>query len=365
MPPRALQPILIQPGEFIEENFAHVRAYEPDEAYLRRRGLITESEPTFLLQSVRLNDPGYQGDPQALFNSPLSLLAAPLLAIRAEAAKLSRSPSKKESALERKLRQKLAKLSDEYVLLDNGLVAEESADQLPATDAVNVYGVKLPWNSVQIPLEGRGHFVAMAWIPTTNEVVFAGPDFVPTLPVRTKGDSLRGYAAVPRNRGVPLDLRATQANCGPSAVAAFLGVSSQHVIDELIPSFRDRPSLWNDQIIDGFKKAGIEVEKISMRMKLHVHTDSLAAAFKNALHPAGIALIMFSKNGQSVGEGHWVAYDRGMVYDHNVTNPNDRSRGDWIPEKRWKKEIVENRLLPVVLGKPDGFYVSTLITPKK
>lgn len=343
-----------------------LRKWEPYESYLRRSNLVYPSQPTLLFHTLNLVS--YNGgalklsdlapDIENLLFEQYEIQARALIEASKEASEITGLKSlRTKKARFGHLKQKLESLSEDYFYLESGVVTDFDDAMLTEerpTWLVENYAVKLPWNAVRIKYydrlgEYKGYFVAMAWVPATHELVFAGPDFVPEGKYRRPPN-----ITVPRGCSYPLDSRATQANCGLSAFSALVGLSTERAL-EYLPIWKKKPYLlWSD-LSNGLNRLGWKPEKIWVTRK--GRTMDLSQAF--GVHKKGMILIMFSKAGKSVGIGHWAAYANHQVYDINARD-QDRNWGSWVPEKIWLEKIVPTLFRG---AGADNFYISTILVP--
>lgn len=216
---------------------------------------------------------------------------------------------------------------------------------------------KIPWNSVRLKLPHEtqisGYFLPIAWNPVTKQLFVSPGDFTYTdLDANAACHFYNLIPVVPLGRGLPTDQRTTRANCGPMALSAFLNKSSEETMS-LLDQYHVRGYLGMQEAVRALKKVGLEYQNVVVKDK----TSSLREALGG--HNQGLVLIRFLKEDGSEGPrpfwGHWVAYDRGFVYDMNVSPV-----GGWIPENLWQAQFIP-RLHPRGTNK---FYVRNAIVPK-
>ncbi|TVQ81403.1 MAG: hypothetical protein EA369_00115 [Bradymonadales bacterium] len=238
-------------------------------------------------------------------------------------------------------------------------------DGTVSLEYIRRFAVALPWNEVRIEYSPTrretplGYFIASAWLPVTNQLVFGGSHFVAYSKEYRNPTNVR----VPHGCGVPLDVHATRSNCGPSAMAALLRLPTETVINELVPKWkRDNYLLWQD-ISRGLERGGMATRHVWIRQAKR-NLTSFKDAFAELSGKRGMVLIMFSRHGKSLNQGHWVAYADGRIYDQNAVQP-DGTTGSWVTEKYWHEEVLP-RLLEQMryyqgFMAPTGFYISTLL----
>jgi hypothetical protein len=132
---------------------------------------------------------------------------------------------------------------------------------------------------------------------------------------------------VPYGRGLPLDAWETEANCGPSALAAYLDISTRDAIC-LLPR-------WQEKRLTTSKQALLALERIGkphQRVRLEERVRSPLAAVHE--HPSGLAEVSFTRaDGKTFSVTHMVAYDKDLIYDCNAQI--DDLTGSWVPEEFW------------------------------
>jgi len=175
---------------------------------------------------------------------------------------------------------------------------------------------------------------------------------------------------MPEGRGLPKDIRKTGANCGPSALAAYLNLSTREVIHNA--------KEWTDHgwiSIKPMLRLLEFYEKPHQSLKINKPMELPSQAFKEYDICSGLAFIQFKgpKNqekysgwkswSQEYFHTHWIAYDEGLVYDVNALCQDTNSSeilGSWMPEKFWLHIIVPE-ITPLHGA---GHYVRNVLIPK-
>ncbi len=328
-----------------------LRRYVPDSAYLER--YLSPSEIRILYPSHHLDDQ------RVLMDSEIGENVAKLLRLQK---KLKRAENRETKSL---LFHLLTNLDPQtYGRFKDGDVLElPKPEQEMGLEALPLLQyVKLPWNKVRLQVNDRGYFVCFGFIPATGDLVYAGPDFVPA---RTAEDLTMRLADIPRGRGLPDDIVQTRANCGPSALAAYLNISTEQAID-LIPLWKEKGWINPPQIKDGLEQYGQPHKKIKLQYRHEKSSKALGTA------PAGLLFVQFTGPSdkkkysgwrcwsQEAWKTHWIAFDRGQIYDINAVH-FDGTRGDWIPEKKWLEQIVPE----IMPEHATGHYVKHILIPQK
>lgn len=144
-----------------------------------------------------------------------------------------------------------------------------------------------------------------------------------------------------------------------------MNISTEQAI-ELIPLWKEKGWINPPQVKDGLEQYGQKHKKI----KLQYLTEKPSKALGTA--PAGLVFVQFTGPqekrkysgwscwNQEAWKTHWIAFDRGQIYDINAMH-FDGTRGDWIPEKKWLEDIV----LAIMPEHATGHYVKHILIPQK
>jgi hypothetical protein len=314
-----------------------------------KRTALSDSELLLPVETYRLQDEQNQAL-EKLFGKKVKHLKELLT----KGAALSNSG---QEDLKRELQTAIRKLSsDHFIEFNNNEIFEGPFSELRWEDWIHSIAFKLPWNSVHLSIPHKtkisGYFVPFAWNPFTKELYFFDTDF--TFADADSNSLCHLYdlfRLIPQGRGLPTDKVDSLANCGPMALAAFLNLNTMDVIPAL--------KTWEKRKYLGMLDAAFALKKHGLNYKnnkVTIRTQSIAEALGG--HSNGLVLIRFTRPNGKEGPrplwGHWVAYDRGFVYDMNASPV-----GGWMPEKIWKEKIV-----PLIhpLGSQD-FYVRNVIIP--
>ncbi|MBU2638002.1 MAG: hypothetical protein KJ955_03450 [Nanoarchaeota archaeon] len=341
-------------------NLTHWRLSFPDRGYLRE--YLGPSEPDILFLSQEIDNP------MELFDSEAGKNARILAGFGKRAKALEKASARKKANEEKAIRKELKALpvdamdnpwSDRMRLKANpfGRLKDGDAFEIACneTDAdlstlVSMHYVRLPWDKVRLQVNDyfgdRGYFICFGWNPNSrfgngNTLYFAGPDFVPN---RTEEEIRERLRNVPKGRGLPDDVLQTRANCGPTAMAAYLNLPVASVLEKA-PLWFEKGYLSVTPMQEALEKLG----KPHERIKPESRPSSMYRALGKA--HAGLIRVQFMGSGnpdkymgwrcwsQQDSFTHWIAYDRGQVYDFNARH-EDLTLGDWIPESRWAENIV-------------------------
>ncbi|MBI4739549.1 hypothetical protein HY772_08495 [Candidatus Woesearchaeota archaeon] len=329
-----------------------LRGYVPDSFYLSR--YLAPTEIRVLYPSHHLDDPGIFVD------SEIGKRGAKLISLQNKLKK-AKTVHTVVQEMEKLNLDIYGKFKDGDVCELPEPVQETNLESLLEALPLLQY-VKLPWNKVRLDVNDKGYFVCFGWIPATQELVYAGPDFVPT---RTKEELAMRLADAPRGRGLPDDIVQTRANCGPSALAAYLNISTEQAI-ELIPLWKEKGWINPPQIKDGLEQYKQPHKKIKLRYRTEKPSEALGTT------PAGLLFVQFTGSldkrkysgwrcwNQEAWKTHWIAFDGGQVYDINAEHP-DGTRGDWITEEKWLEQIVP-KIMP---EHATGHYVKHILIPQR
>jgi len=143
---------------------------------------------------------------------------------------------------------------------------------------------------------------------------------------------------IPVGRGIPVDLLDTDADCGPSSLAAYLNISAAEAIG-LLPLWKARRRHSSKRTLDALASVG----KPHVRINLDGRIKSVRKVSNE--YPAGFAEVRFLKRNRSeFSIRHIFAYDHNkygklMIYDNNATI--DDIRGAWIAEDAWSSQILQ------------------------
>lgn len=170
---------------------------------------------------------------------------------------------------------------------------------------------------------------------------------------------------IPEGRGEPRDIEETGANCGPCAFAAYLNLSAAKAI-EFLPHWKEKGVVPIKPMLAGLEEYGIPHKSIKLQEKERYPSF----AFEKNLE--GLAFIQFTgkKNpekysgwrcwSQEYLYTHWIAYDRGRVYDNCVFNNDNNKPGVWVPEIFWIYEVA-----PFLVPKEGlSYYIRNILIPK-
>ncbi|MFH1590106.1 MAG: hypothetical protein ABIB43_06070 [archaeon] len=173
---------------------------------------------------------------------------------------------------------------------------------------------------------------------------------------------------VPAGRGIPIDRANTGADCGPSAIAAYLQISTAEAID-LLPLWKEKKRHSSKRTLDALAQIGNPHKLIQLGKK----TKSLISISDK--FPTGFAEVRFLKyDKQEFSTKHTIAYDQNknkelLIYDCNARSYGydkyselDGIQGIWVSEDFWSANILrwgENFLSK----KPINFYLSHILVP--
>lgn len=382
-----MEPITF-PADLHCGDVASTRLHLPDSFYLQEH--LSFSEPIILFHSQQIEDA------KKLFDSEIGENAKLLADIGAMVKKLEKLPKNRRAKAEEKIRKELKALpvdvmenpwtdrmrlkAKPFGRMRNGDAFEFSCDDTEDNldTIVSLHYVRLPWDKVRLQvniqsytlrkIEGvrdEGYFICFGWNPNSpfgngHTLYFAGPDFVPN---RTEEEIKARLVNVPKGRGLPDDVLQTRANCGPTALAAYLNTSVSAVLE--------KAPLWYEKGYLSVKPMQETLEKLGkphQRIKPEGQPSSMYRAL-GKVH-AGLVRVQFIGSGnsdkymgwrcwsQQDSFTHWIAYDRGQVYDFNARH-EDLSLGDWIPESRWAENIV-----PLLMPEgATGYFARDVLVP--
>lgn len=137
---------------------------------------------------------------------------------------------------------------------------------------------------------------------------------------------------VPEGRGIPMDLSKTDADCGPSSLAAYLNISAAEAI-ELLPLWKEKRRHSSRRTLDALAVVGKPHQRINLPQGIKLISEI------NMEYPSGFGEIRFLKeNGSEFSVRHIVAYDNNKfgelrIYDNNARV--DGIQGSWVSETHW------------------------------
>lgn len=373
-----MEPITF-PADLHCGDVASMRLHLPDSFYLQR--YLSCTEPIILFHSQVINNA------EALFDSEIGENARALADIGIKLRKIERLPKKRQAKAEEVLRKELKALpvdvmenpwadrmrlkAKPFGRLRNGDAFEFGADDMEdkLETLVSLHYVRLPWDKVRLQVNDyfgdKGYFICFGWNPNSpfgngHSLYFAGPDFVPN---RTEEEIRERLSNIPKGRGLPDDVLQTRANCGPTALAAYLNLPVSAVLEKA-PIWHEKGYLSVTPMQEALEKLG----KPHQRIKPEGQLSSMYRALGKA--HAGLIRVQFAGSGnpekymgwrcwsQQDSFTHWIAYDRGQVYDFNARH-EDLTPGDWIPESRWIENIVP-LLMPEGAA---GYFARDVLVP--
>lgn len=226
--------------------------------------------------------------------------------------------------------------------------------------------IQFYWGDVRIAVlnyqRGKlGEWVAYAWNPSRNEVYFFPRDFMPT-------ELVMDMSTTPKGRGRPSDHLITNANCGPSALAAYLSISTEEAI-KYLPIFKQKGWTNPEHIVKALNQIGKEYTHTEYQRS---NGESLSGIIDNVEHGLAFIQYFYGKN-EKISHTHWVAFDcydglDPVVYDVNVFNNPAYGKGNWVPLEKWENGVEafvrENFRKQSGYKKFDGYFVRDVISLK-
>lgn len=241
--------------------------------------------------------------------------------------------------------------------------AFELPDLSSLESQVSLHFVRLPWNNVRLNVNTRdrnkGYFICFGWSPIFNEIYYHGADFIPKRTAEEIKDRLKN---APEGRGIPDDVVSMNANCGPTSLAAYLNESCKEII-HYSHEWQTRGRISINPMLQLLE----DFEHPHKSIKIQGNPKVPSEAFNS--YDAGLAFIQFTgSNGkydgwtawsQAYAHTHWIAYDKGLVYDFNNRH-EDLTLGDWIPEDKWLSQTM-----PMFMkDKVKGHYIRNILVPE-
>jgi hypothetical protein len=237
---------------------------------------------------------------------------------------------------------------------EKGMELEKRLESLLTQTYIALVPRQVKLFAIDEALVDLGYFFCCAWKPVKDELLYSTYDFVP---LRTEQEEKTAWEVVPKGRGLPQDVVQTDANCAPSALAAYLNKTCEDVIKRC-KHYQEKKRMPITPMLDLLKKYG----KPHTSIKLKDKTTMPSKAFGTC--QVGMAFVQFTGAwdghwSQEYAHTHWIAYDHGKVYDVNALQ-FDGASGNWMAEKEWMSSIAPTLWSP----KATGFYIKNILCPE-
>ena len=147
--------------------------------------------------------------------------------------------------------------------------------------------------------------------------------------------------ALPKDRGLPLDVDETMANCVPSSMAAYLKMTTTEVL-KYFPKWKPGRGIHTREVLQVFEKIGMPHQRKEYRKTV----KSLGEICDD--YPSGLAVFGFIlSDGKWNYMNHMIAFDKNkfndlLIYDNNARDPEQYDiyiDGAWLLENKWLKQI--------------------------